>query len=361
MIINIIDDREQWTTHFATFASAVAMNAVYDYEPSPRNDPIVSIMEKFLHVSVPRITIENAILIKAFPFLLHVPDWFPGSRIKREAKQAYELRNKLIDMPYQHIQKRMESGDHTPSAMVADHTARLEKLDDSYRSAYEMALKETSAAALIGATVTTSSTLMVFTLAMIENPHVWKRAQAEIDAIVGRDRLPEFDDRAQLPYVDAIIREVSRWRPVGPLGIPHGTTESDVYNGYYIPKGATILRNVWAMSRDPVRYPDPEEFVPERFLDADGMLTDDDPAQYIFGFGRRVCPGRHTADASLWSGIATMLATLEFHLAKDASGNDIAFTATFTDGVTLQPDVFPCSLPPRTHITKEYLERVLSK
>lgn len=59
---------------------------------------------------------------------------------------------------------------------------------------------------------------MTFALAMVENPHIWKRAQAEIDAIVGIDRLPEFDDRSSLPYIDAIIREVLRWRPVFPLG-----------------------------------------------------------------------------------------------------------------------------------------------
>ena len=53
---------------------------------------------------------------------------------------------------------------------------------------------------------------------MVENPHVWKRAQAEIDAVVGIDRLPEFDDKPSLPYVDAVIREVLRWRPVFPLG-----------------------------------------------------------------------------------------------------------------------------------------------
>ena len=59
---------------------------------------------------------------------------------------------------------------------------------------------------------------MAFTLAMVENPHVWKRAQAEIDAVVGPDRLPEFDDRQSLPYVGAVIREVMRWIPVFPLG-----------------------------------------------------------------------------------------------------------------------------------------------
>ena len=102
---------------------------------------------------------------------------------------------------------------------------------------------------------------MTFALAMVKHPHVWKRAQAEIDAVVGTDRLPDFDDRSSLPYVDAIIREVLRWRPVLPLGaswdrallpsIPflrkycqggaHAVTQSDVYEGYYIPKGTSYV------------------------------------------------------------------------------------------------------------------------
>jgi len=59
---------------------------------------------------------------------------------------------------------------------------------------------------------------MIFTLAMVKNSHVWKRAQAEIDTVVGIDRLPEFEHRNSLPYVDAIMRETFRWKPVGPLG-----------------------------------------------------------------------------------------------------------------------------------------------
>lgn len=94
---------------------------------------------------------------------------------------------------------------------------------------------------------------MSFTLAMVKNPRVWKRAQAEIDAVVGTDRLPEYEDRPSLPYVDAIVRETFRWIPVTPLGtssgtesptypqtfqgIPHAVSSNDIYNGYFIPRG----------------------------------------------------------------------------------------------------------------------------
>ena len=64
---------------------------------------------------------------------------------------------------------------------------------------------------------------MTFTLAMVKNPRVWKFAQAEIDAVIGTDRLPELEDRPSLPYVEAIIRETVRWQPVGPVGALLGT------------------------------------------------------------------------------------------------------------------------------------------
>jgi cytochrome P450 len=76
---------------------------------------------------------------------------------------------------------------------------------------------------------------------MALHPNVQKRAQEEIDRIVGRDRMPTIDDRPSLPYVEALCREVLRWRPSGPLGFPHAAVDDDVYNGYYIPKGTNVF------------------------------------------------------------------------------------------------------------------------
>lgn len=76
-------------------------------------------------------------------------------------------------------------------------------------------------------------------------PDVMKRAQAEIDKVVGRGRLPTFADRERLPYICAIVKEVLRWRPVGPIGLPHQTSQDDTYEGYFIPKGTLVLLNFW--------------------------------------------------------------------------------------------------------------------
>ncbi|KAF8554028.1 hypothetical protein OG21DRAFT_1509449 [Imleria badia] len=105
---------------------------------------------------------------------------------------------------------------------------------------------------------------------------------------------------------------------------------------------------------------DTEQFIPERFLGAEGMLIDDTP-DFAFGFGRRVCPGRYTAEASMWSAFATMLATLDFNLAKDAGGKDIEFEVKYMNGMARHTLTFPCHINPRAHISKAALERVLAK
>ncbi|KAK7441011.1 hypothetical protein VKT23_016792 [Stygiomarasmius scandens] len=119
---------------------------------------------------------------------------------------------------------------------------------------------------------------------MAQNPDVQRKAQEEIDAVVGPEQLPTLSGRGRLPYVEAVIKEVLRWRPAVPLGIPRRVGSDDMYEGYRIPSDSIIISNVWAISRDVnPKYP-ASEFIPERFLDENPLV---DPASYVFGFGRR--------------------------------------------------------------------------
>ena len=76
---------------------------------------------------------------------------------------------------------------------------------------------------------------------MILYPEVQRRAQAELDTVIGPHRLPDFSDMKDLPYIVAITKECLRWKLVTPLAVPHLTTDADEYRGYYIPKGAIVL------------------------------------------------------------------------------------------------------------------------
>ena len=81
---------------------------------------------------------------------------------------------------------------------------------------------------------------MVFLIAMVSYPEIQKRAQRDIERVTGGQRLPDYGDQRSLPYIQAIIREVLRWKPITPLGITHVNDKDDVYNGYHIPKGESL-------------------------------------------------------------------------------------------------------------------------
>jgi cytochrome P450 len=90
--------------------------------------------------------------------------------------------------------------------------------------------------------------MTTFFLAMSKFPEFQQKAQEEIDRVVGTDRLPDYEDRSKLPYVEALLKETFRWHPIAPIGVPHVTTKDDSCGGYSIPKGAMIIPNIWYVS-----------------------------------------------------------------------------------------------------------------
>jgi len=167
-------------------------------------------------------------------------------------------------------------------------------------------------------------TLKVFLVAMIRFPQVLKRAQAEVDSVVGRDRLPSLEDKDNLPLIRSVVLEVQRWRPVSPLPEPHVLTEDDVFDGQFLPKGSIMWPSLWAMSRDEDIYPDPESFKPERFLSDDGLTISRKIELPIFGFGRRYCPALHFSHATLFLAIATLVWALDIEPGEILPDIDIA-------------------------------------
>jgi cytochrome P450 len=176
---------------------------------------------------------------------------------------------------------------------------------------------------------TTATTLSWWMLAMIAFPEVQRRAQAEIDAVVGRDHLPTFADTPRLPYVRAIIREVLRWNPSIPLGAPHVAAEEDWYEGMYIPKGTICISNLWHCNRDrDVFGEDADEFRPERHLDDNGELLpgpfETNHAGHVaFGFGRRICVGKDLANESLFINTVRILWAAKLEPGRDENGKEV--------------------------------------
>jgi len=168
-----------------------------------------------------------------------------------------------------------------------------------------------------------------WTLAMLTYPETQARAHAELDAVVGRTRLPTFADYPHLPYIRAMVKELIRWRPVAPLAAPHRTMEDDWYEGMFIPKGTICIPNLWHMNRDPEIFgKNTDDFDPTRYLDASGGMAPGiselkNAGHFSFGFGSRVCVGRHLAENSLFIDIVILLWAMKMERKKDASGRFI--------------------------------------
>ena len=164
---------------------------------------------------------------------------------------------------------------------------------------------------------------------MVAYPEIQKRAQDELEAVVGRSRCPTFADAPNLPYIQAMVKEALRWRPPLPMGVPHAPTQDDWYEGMFIPKGTMCLVNLWQCHHDPTAYgPDAASFNPERFLDEHdrlipGPVETRDDGHSAYGFGRRACVGKHAANDALFLDMATVLWAAQLESARDENGNEI--------------------------------------
>ncbi|KAE9410131.1 cytochrome P450 2 Le.CYP2 [Gymnopus androsaceus JB14] len=278
--------------------------------------------------------------IERFPWLRFMPSWFPGCAFKRVAEECLSITKEANTIPFDMAMDNLNTGKGT--SLIAELASKC-KGD----LAEIEAIKAMGFTSYLAAADTTVSSTSSFTLGMVLHPEVQAKGQEEIDRVVGRDRLPTLDDRLSLPYVEAIYREVMRLHPPLPLGLEHSLIEDDFYLGYHIPKGCSVVPNIWAMNRDPEVYSQPDDFLPERFLHSStGPFTSINTI-HAFGFGRRVCIGRYMADNTVWLTIASVLATLNLRLPKDKEGSDIPISEEYTSNFLRHPKPFQCSITPR--------------
>jgi cytochrome P450 len=162
---------------------------------------------------------------------------------------------------------------------------------------------------LIGGGVdTTSGTMITGILALCAFPEAQRRAQEEIDSVIGQDRSPVLSDEPRLPYCAALLKETFRWRSVAILGgLPHAPTKDDVYRGYHFPAGINITGNLWAIHRHPRDFPEPDVFKPERYLEENQLPYPNGQGHNAFGWGRRQCSGQPLAEQGLLMSLTRLL------------------------------------------------------
>ncbi|KAJ7016900.1 cytochrome P450 [Mycena alexandri] len=327
----------------------------YGIDVLPQNDPYVTLAHKAIHAfSVG--AVPGSYLVDSFPILKHIPRWFPGAGFKRQAEEWRKLARDMSELPFAETKRQMASGTHR-SSFAADS---LQKLRDRQTDLYyqEHHIRETAGTMFIGGADTTVSSIGTFILAMLVNPEAQKKAQAEIDSVTaGGLRLPSFDDYSEdtMPYIAAVVKEAMRWENVLPGAAPHLAIVEEEFRGFRIPAGSVVVGNTWAIMHDEAMYPEPHTFKPERFL-LNGKIN---PAirnpDSAFGFGRRLCPGRHLALSTIWINIVSILATFNISKAVDEDGNIIEPTQEFFSGLISSPLPFKCSIAPRS---KEAVELI---
>ncbi|KAH9039741.1 cytochrome P450 [Lactarius hengduanensis] len=211
---------------------------------------------------------------------------------------------------------------------------------------------------------TTSTTLHWWVLAMLVYFNVQARAHAELDEVVGRGRPPTSADVPFLPYIRAMVKETVRWAPTVPLGVPHASTVDDQYEGMFIPKGTVCFQNMRVLNFDPdVFGSNAAEFDPTRYLDEKGqvkvLMRGREEGHVSFGFGRRVCPGRHVAEGTLGIDFATLLWAMRFERPEGSRG-ELDVRTLVQSGLTAHPIPFECKVVPRFTEAEALLSEGLS-
>ncbi|KAM5530954.1 hypothetical protein V8D89_015399 [Ganoderma adspersum] len=331
-------------------AGSIIAKIVYGYTSKGSGDHIIQVVNKAMEdLSV--ILTPGAYLADVFPILCYIPEWFPGAGWKKLVSEQRKTFLATVNLPNVWVREQMAAGTALPSFS----STLLEGNTDPER---EHLIKMTATALYGGGADTTVSSIMSFFLAMTCFPEVQRKAQVEIDAVLGSERLPSIADKDRLPYVHALVLEVLRWLPVAPLGFPHQLIEDDVHAGYFLPKGSLVIVNVWKILHDPALYADPMAFNPERFIATPAKAAERDPRDFAFGFGRRKCPGIFFAEASVFATVVQMLAVYTVSKATDSNG-DVIEPRVGTSGTNLShPLPFQCKLTVRSDKAQALLDTI---
>ncbi|KAF9645509.1 CyP450 monooxygenase [Thelephora ganbajun] len=343
---------ERFLNHARFLSCSLTLSVSYGVNVESENDKFYSLSEDAMR-AVDVALVPGAFLVDALPVLKYVPEWFPGAGFKRIGRIAKENLDRSINLPFRHVKESFEVREpYFSSSGWLTGTNSRRKISLLCHGIDEEAIRGAGGAIFLGGEETTTSIIMSFFLAATLNPEVVRLAQQEMDEVLGGVRLPDVSDRPRLPYTSAVVKEVLRWRPPNPLGTPHRLMEDDTYNGLLIPAGATVMDNVWYVCRRCAvtnRCILMHTFKPDRFL-KDGQINPDvrDPEQLLFGWGRRICPGRHFAARVLFMTIARTLATFDISKCLDEDGNPIVPDAKYTHGFISYPLPFRSDIKPRS-------------
>lgn len=220
------------------YSASLILTITYGQRVEDWNNPVAKevykVLDHFTQMAEP-----GAWLVDSFPFLAKLPSWMVQNWWKIGRQWHLEDSATYLRL-YRDLVEKVKRGT-APDCFVKDFY-----LADPAKSGID----EKSAAYAAGTMVeagseSTSSAINAWLIACCMYPQVLRKAQEEVDRVCGKDRMPTFDDEADLPYIRAMVKEIMRWSPITKIGAAHSTTEDDWYNGYFIPKGSQVILNWW--------------------------------------------------------------------------------------------------------------------
>nr|BAK09499.1 cytochrome P450 [Postia placenta] len=365
-----------WFSVFRRYTTSIVMSLSYGqrmnrFLDNPDLHKVYEAMSVFMHASEP-----GNYLADVFPILRRLPDILAPWR--KEGRRMHEwemgLWGKLLDECSSDIAKGIARTGFVSDYLRARAEAGLGDLpgngatDDGVGWMRDKFLAYTAASVLEAGSDSSSTVMFSFILFMLSNPDALQRAREEMDRVIGPDRMPGWEDEDRLPWLVACIKETLRIRPPFISGLPHVAEEDDVYNGYFIPKGSMVIGNVYGIHMDPARYLNPSMFDPERFYNADsGLQWNSGPdsqnrANYVFGWGRRFCIGKHLAEASVFIVLARLVWGVDFYAPADSHTGmpilpDVKDEASWTDGLVSAPKIFSVGFKPQSEKHAEVIRR----
>ncbi|KAG2063856.1 cytochrome P450 [Suillus decipiens] len=337
VILNILDDPLNFQNHVAIYAATTIMKIAYGKTTlTSATDPEIrevrQLVGRFRTVSR-----HGYYLVDSIPWLKYLPWYAP--ELRDDFKRSKRLYTDQLNRVRQQIRNNEDIGPSFSKYILEN--------EDLY------GLTEIETAYLCGVffsagTETTAVAICTVLTVAARFPEEQAKVQAELDEIIGRERAPTFADKPSLPRLEAFISEALRWRPLVPEGLPHRTTEDE---NYCIPAGTTVTGNHWAISRDPEVYPEPDAFKPQRWIDDQGHLRDD-LTFFVYGFGRRICPGLHIANRSVFINSLLILWAFKLSLDPTKPQDDFGFMNAAIPNV-------PCAIKFQTRVPEAELRRML--
>ncbi|KAG1829926.1 cytochrome P450 [Suillus variegatus] len=316
LVLDILNDPKNHQRHAMRYSASVIMSFTYGkITPTSYTDPEVLSIKRF-STRIGQAMKLGAYLVDAYPILRFVPGYL--SELKAWHKEELAFYDGQLDA----VRRQMREGTATSPSFarfIIEHQKQYQLEDKG--------LGYLAGVVSAAGYDTTASAITIMMMAAATHTDAQARVQEELDHVVGRTRLPKFTDQEVLPQVTAFMLESLRWRPVTLGGLAHRANKDVIWNNYLIPAGATVIGNHWAIANDPEVFPEPQTFNPQRWIDDAGRVRDD-LRFFTYGFGRRVCPGQHLANRSVFINTALILWAFRLSENPGAKIDTLAFSDT---------------------------------